>query len=147
MAGDEASALEEPEQVIRIGCRETIVHIGFAAQLDRRGKTGVGDREAVAEMGAQLPPGHGAGFVEWIAADSSIGTLRRVQLEGDTTEADLIVGLDTAIAGLEGQPGVLEVLALTFSGALLQGGMGLMTYDEMADRLAAAVAVILRGNE
>lgn len=37
--------------------------------------------------------------VEWIAADSSIGTLRRVQLEGDTTEADLIVGLDTAIAG------------------------------------------------
>ena len=27
-----------------------------------------------------------AGFtVEWIAADSSIGTLRRVQLEGDTT--------------------------------------------------------------
>ncbi|MGV8831299.1 MAG: thiamine ABC transporter substrate-binding protein [Devosia sp.] len=37
--------------------------------------------------------------LEWIAADSSIGTLRRVQLEGDTTEADLIVGLDTAIAG------------------------------------------------
>ena len=37
--------------------------------------------------------------VEWIAADSSIGTLRRVQLEGDTTQADLIVGLDTAIAG------------------------------------------------
>ncbi len=37
--------------------------------------------------------------VDFIAADSSIGTLRRVQLEGDTTEADLIVGLDTAIAG------------------------------------------------
>lgn len=37
--------------------------------------------------------------VNWIAADSSIGTLRRVQLEGDTTEADIIVGLDTAIAG------------------------------------------------
>lgn len=35
----------------------------------------------------------------WVAADSSIGTLRRVQLEGATTEADLIVGLDTAIAG------------------------------------------------
>ena len=52
-------------------------------------------------------PGLKAGFeaicggciVEWIAADSSIGTLRRVQLEGDTTDADLIVGLDTAIAG------------------------------------------------
>ncbi len=37
--------------------------------------------------------------LEWVAADSSIGTLRRVQLEGETTEADVIVGLDTAIAG------------------------------------------------
>tara|TARA_R110002020_G_scaffold78847_5_gene198116 strand:- start:34 stop:1041 length:1008 start_codon:yes stop_codon:yes gene_type:complete len=37
--------------------------------------------------------------LEWVAADSSIGALRRVQLEGDTTQADLIVGLDTAIAG------------------------------------------------
>jgi thiamine transport system substrate-binding protein len=37
--------------------------------------------------------------LNWVAADSSIGTLRRVQLEGATTEADLIVGLDTAIAG------------------------------------------------
>jgi thiamine transport system substrate-binding protein len=52
-------------------------------------------------------PGLKAGFeaicggciVEWIAADSSIGTLRRVQLEGETSEADIIVGLDTAIAG------------------------------------------------
>src|SRR6218665_2712463 len=41
----------------------------------------------------------GGCIVEFIAADSSIGTLRRVQLEGETTEADLIVGLDTAIAG------------------------------------------------
>ena len=45
-------------------------------------------------------PGLKAGFeatcggctVEFVAADSSIGTLRRVQLEGATTEADLIVG-------------------------------------------------------
>ena len=43
-------------------------------------------------------------------------------------------------------PAVLEVLVLTFSGALLQAGMGLMTYDEMADRLVSAVDVILRGN-
>jgi AcrR family transcriptional regulator len=41
---------------------------------------------------------------------------------------------------------VLEVLVLTLSGALLQGGMGVMGYDEMADRLESAVAVILRGN-
>jgi AcrR family transcriptional regulator len=44
-------------------------------------------------------------------------------------------------------PAVLEVLVLTFSGALLQAGMGLLTYDAMADRLESAVAVILRGNE
>jgi AcrR family transcriptional regulator len=43
-------------------------------------------------------------------------------------------------------PAVLEVLVLTFSGALLQAGMGLMTYDQIAERLAAAVEVILRGN-
>jgi thiamine transport system substrate-binding protein len=37
--------------------------------------------------------------VEFIAADSSIGALRRVQLEGPDTQADVIVGLDTAVAG------------------------------------------------
>ena len=37
--------------------------------------------------------------VEFTTADDSIATLRRVQLEGETTEADLVVGLDTAIAG------------------------------------------------
>lgn len=36
---------------------------------------------------------------EFVAADSSIGTLRKVQLEGATTPADLVLGLDTAIAG------------------------------------------------
>lgn len=37
--------------------------------------------------------------VEFTTADDAISTLRRVQLEGETTEADLVVGLDTAIAG------------------------------------------------
>ena len=41
---------------------------------------------------------------------------------------------------------VLETLALAFSGALLQAGMGLMTYTEMGERLDAVVAVILRGS-
>jgi len=44
-------------------------------------------------------------------------------------------------------PAVLEALVLALSGALLQAGMGLMTYDEMADRVATAAAVIIRGNE
>ena len=35
---------------------------------------------------------------------------------------------------------------LAFSGALLQAGMGLMTYTEMGDRLDVVVTVIMRGN-
>src|SRR5687767_16029534 len=38
-------------------------------------------------------------IVEFVTAEDAIATLRRVQLEGATTEADVIVGLDTAIAG------------------------------------------------
>ncbi|WP_193607228.1 TetR family transcriptional regulator [Nocardioides lijunqiniae] len=43
-------------------------------------------------------------------------------------------------------PAVVETLALAFSGALLQAGMGLMTYTEMGARLDVVVATILRGN-
>ncbi len=48
--------------------------------------------------------------------------------------------------GEPADPAVLEVLVLTFSGALLQAGMGLLTYDQIADRLVSAVDVIMRGN-
>src|SRR4051794_28947154 len=51
-------------------------------------------------------PGLKAGFektcgctVEFVATDSSIGALRRVQLEGASTKADIILGLDTSVAG------------------------------------------------
>ncbi len=53
---------------------------------------------------------------------------------------------DPARPDVPGDPAVLEVLVLTFSGALLQAGMGLMTYDQIAERLASAVDVILRGH-
>ena len=51
-----------------------------------------------------------------------------------------------AALGEDADPAVLETLALAFSGALLQCGMGLMTYTEMADRLDSVVAVIMKGN-
>ena len=35
---------------------------------------------------------------------------------------------------------------LALSGALLQGGMGLLTYTEMGERLDSVVAVIMKGN-
>lgn len=48
--------------------------------------------------------------------------------------------------GDDPDPDLLESLVLAFSGALLQAGMGLMTYTEMGERLDRAVAVIMRGN-
>lgn len=51
-----------------------------------------------------------------------------------------------AALGERPDPAVLEVLVLTFSGALLQAGMGLLTYDQIAERLVSAVDVIMRGN-
>lgn len=36
--------------------------------------------------------------VDFVSVNSSIGALRRAQLEGETTKADIILGLDTAIA-------------------------------------------------
>lgn len=57
--------------------------------------------------------------LNWVAADSSIGTLRRVQLEGDTTDADLIVGLDTAIAGEARATGLFADHGLSLEGLTL----------------------------
>lgn len=41
---------------------------------------------------------------------------------------------------------VLETLLFAFSGALLQTGMGLFTYPELADRLDDVVAVVMKGH-
>ncbi len=57
--------------------------------------------------------------LEWVAADSSIGTLRRVQLEGATTQADIIVGLDTAVAGEARATGLFADHGLDLSGLAL----------------------------
>lgn len=43
------------------------------------------------------------------------------------------------------RPAVLEALGLAFSGAMLQAGMGFMSYDDMGDRLADVIEVILGG--
>ncbi|MBO0843573.1 MAG: TetR/AcrR family transcriptional regulator [Nocardioides sp.] len=42
-------------------------------------------------------------------------------------------------------PLVEEALVLVLAGGLLQAGMKMVTYDELGDRLAAAVEVVLRG--
>lgn len=56
--------------------------------------------------------------VEFIATDSSIGALRRVQLEGETTEADIVLGLDTAVAGEARATGLFAPHGIDLSGLL-----------------------------
>lgn len=51
-----------------------------------------------------------------------------------------------AAIGEPADPRVLETLVLAFSGALLQAGMGLMTYTEMGERLDDVVAVVMAGH-
>ena len=48
--------------------------------------------------------------------------------------------------GEPADPRVVEALTLAFSGALLQAGMGLMTYEELSERLDSVVAVIMEGH-
>jgi thiamine transport system substrate-binding protein len=57
--------------------------------------------------------------VEFVTADDAISALRRVQLEGTTTEADVLVGLDTAIAGEARATGLFAEHGLTLDGLTL----------------------------
>ena len=59
---------------------------------------------------------------------------------------ELVRRFKTAL-GPDADPDAVEAVTLAFSGALLHGGVGLMTYTEMGERLDAVVAVILKGNE
>ena len=57
--------------------------------------------------------------VDFIAADSSIGALRRVQLEGKQTEADIVLGLDTGVAGEARATGLFAPHELALDGLAL----------------------------
>jgi AcrR family transcriptional regulator len=43
-------------------------------------------------------------------------------------------------------PRLIDAITLAFAGALLQAGMGLMTYEELSQRLDDVVAVIMEGH-
>jgi AcrR family transcriptional regulator len=49
--------------------------------------------------------------------------------------------------GEPSDPRVIETLTLAFTGALLQAGMGLMAFSELAPRLDDVVAVIMEGHD
>lgn len=57
--------------------------------------------------------------VEFVTADDAISSLRRVQLEGNTTDADVLLGLDTAIAGEARATALFSPHGLTLEGLTL----------------------------
>jgi hypothetical protein len=59
--------------------------------------------------------------------------------------AEFVARFEVAL-GEAADPTVLEALTYAFSGALLQAGMGLVTYAELGDRLDGVVATILEGH-
>lgn len=78
-------------------------------------------------------------------------TLALLGTDPDVARLRLRIGAELldrfrAALGDDADAALLETLTLAFSGALLQAGMGLMTYTEMGERLDAVVAVILKGN-
>jgi thiamine transport system substrate-binding protein len=71
-------------------------------------------------------PGLKAGFektcsctVNFVATDSSIGALRRVQLEGATSKADIVLGLDTSVSGEARATGLFAPHGLSLGGLAL----------------------------
>lgn len=60
--------------------------------------------------------------------------------------AELVQRFRDAI-GAPVHPPLLDALTMAFSGALLQAGMGLVSYDDLSKRLDDVVAVIMEGHE
>ena len=81
-----------------------------------------------------------AANIALLGTDPEVERLRRV------IGAEFVMRFRDAI-GEPVDPRVLEALTFAFSGALLQAGMGLITYDELSKRLDDVVAVIMEGHE
>lgn len=58
---------------------------------------------------------------------------------------EFLTRFDEAL-GANSTPELVDTLVLAFSGALLQAGMGLITYADLGDRLDTVVATILGAN-
>jgi thiamine transport system substrate-binding protein len=56
--------------------------------------------------------------VNFVALDSSIGILGRVQLEGETSKADIVLGLDTNLMATASKTGLFTQHNVTFEGRI-----------------------------
>ncbi|EGD55261.1 TetR/AcrR family transcriptional regulator [Gordonia neofelifaecis] len=93
----------------------------------------------IADVVGESPTVTEAATKSLLAADPDVG---RIRVEIGTHW----YGLFKAALGDDVDPAVLRALTFTFSGALLEAGMGVIAYDDLFDQLDAAVAVIARGN-
>jgi AcrR family transcriptional regulator len=92
-------------------------------------------------------------MAEMLSRSPHLATAANISLLGTDPEEErlrLVIGTELVsrfarAIGEPVDPRVLDALAFAFSGALLQAGMGLMTYDELSRRLDDVVAVIVEG--
>jgi AcrR family transcriptional regulator len=94
---------------------------------------------------------HLAGLLEAQPALAASATTSLLSTDPDVERLRLRIGghfVDRfrQALGEDAEPVLLETLALAFSGALLQAGMGLMSYSEMGERLDPVVAAIMKGH-
>jgi len=91
---------------------------------------------------------------EMLGKSPHLATAANIALLGTDPEVErlrLVIGAEFVsrfreAIGEPSDPRVVETLTLAFSGALLQAGMGLMTYEELSQRLDDVVAVIMEGH-
>ncbi|MFL6062585.1 MAG: TetR/AcrR family transcriptional regulator [Marmoricola sp.] len=93
-------------------------------------------------------------FAAMLGRSPNLATAANIALLGTDPEVErlrLVIGAEFVTRfreaiGEPADPRVVEALTLAFSGALLQAGMGLMTYDDLSQRLDDVVAVIMEGH-
>jgi AcrR family transcriptional regulator len=93
-------------------------------------------------------------FAALLGRSPHLATAANIALLGSDPEVErlrLVIGAEFVTRfreaiGEPSDPRVVEALTLAFSGALLQAGMGLMTYEELSQRLDDVVAVIMEGH-
>ena len=93
-------------------------------------------------------------YAAMLGRSPHLATAANIALLGTDPEVErlrLVIGAEFVnrfrdAIGEPSDPRVVEALTLAFSGALLQAGMGLMTYEELSQRLDDVVAVIMEGH-
>ena len=93
-------------------------------------------------------------FSAMLGRSPHLATAANIALLGTDPEVErlrLVIGSEfvnrfRSAVGEGADARVVDAITLAFSGALLQAGMGLMTYEELSQRLDDVVAVIMEGN-